>query len=217
MLRILLALCATTVLFAVETASPPKLGIVVDTAAFDASKGVPVKAVMAGTTAATLGVQVGDLIAKINDAEIHSDVDIAKALSGMSVGQAVTLTVQRAGVAKVLAGNLLAPPTAANLLQELGDVRGDLNELKEAVGVRHREPSLAELLHELQMLQEQFPRAAAEFKKLYPDGEFSITIRITSDKNAKEPVDLMQLQDGKDGTLVPPPKPAPAPAPAPQP
>jgi len=199
MSRFLLALCLGTLLTSATAAdpnaAPPRLGVVVESGAFDPSQGVPVRSVVAGSTAATLGVQVGDLIAAINGAATRSDQDIATALSTLAPGQPITVDVRRGGDIRQLSGTLRSAPTSANLLQELGEVRGQVNALKAEVGARTREPSLAELLRELQILQEQFPRAAAEFKKLYPKGEFSIVIRITSDATAAEPVDLLRLQD----------------------
>lgn len=191
-------LCSLTLLVSVSLSAadaPPRLGVVVETGAFDPSQGVPVKSVVAGSTAAALGVQVGDLIATLNGTATRTDQDIATALSALTAGQAITLEVRRGGDLRTLTGSLLTAPTSANLLQELGEVRGQVNQLKAEVGARTREPTLAELLRELQILQEQFPRAAAEFKKLYPKGEFSIVIRITSDATAEEPVDLLRLQD----------------------
>ncbi len=202
---LLLTTCLSFASFAAEVAQPPRLGVVVESGTFDPSQGVPVKSVVAGSTAAAIGVQVGDIIAALNTKPVHSDRDLMAALEGLTVGQEITVTVKRAGADKILTGTLLTPPTSANLLQELGEVRGQVNDLKAEVGARTREPSLAELLRELQILQEQFPRAAGEFKKIYPKGEFSIVIRITSDATAKEPVDLLNLPD--------PTQVAPAPAP----
>jgi hypothetical protein len=94
----------------------------------------------------------------------------------------------------------------AHLCGELGRlVVAPVVDDEHQVGARTREPSLAELLRELQILQEQFPRAAAEFKKIYPKGEFSIVIRITSDATAKEPVDLLNLPDPTQVAPVPAP------------
>lgn len=188
-----LALALFTVV-AAET-EPVRLGVVVDNAAFDISQGLPVKGVAPGSTAASLGVQVGDLMTAINGESVKSDADVLRVLTPLKVGDAITLQVRRNGELRDLAGAILAPPTAENLLAELGAMRGKVNELEQAVDARTREPTLAELIRELQLLQAQFPKAAAEFKKLYPNGEFSIVIRITSDKTAAEPVDLMNLPD----------------------
>jgi len=200
---LLLTACASFASVAAESGQPPRLGVVVETGTFDPSQGVPVKSVVAGSTAAAIGLQVGDLIAALNTKPVHSDRDLIAALEGLAVGQEITVKVKRAGAEKILTGTLLTPPTSANLLQELGEVRGQVNKLKAEVGARTREPSLAELLRELQILQEQFPRAAAEFKKIYPKGEFSIVIRITSDATAKEPVDLLNLPDPTQVAPVP--------------
>lgn len=198
----LIAVCALSLCAAEPATNPIRLGIVVDNTAFDVSKGLPIQSVVPGSTAAQLGVQVGDLLASVNGEAITSDADVLRVLGTLSVGAAITLEVQRAGERKSLSGTVVNPPTAEALLSELGSVRGELNQVKAAVDARTREPTLAELLRELQVLQEQFPRAAAEFKKLYPKGEFSIVIRITSDATATEPIDLMNLPN--PSAVVPP-------------
>lgn len=204
MLRCCLALILALSTLAAE-AEPVRLGVVVDNAAFDISQGLPIKGVAPGSTAASLGVQVGDLMTAINGETVKSDADVLRVLSPLKVGDAITLQVRRGGELRDLAGSILAPPTAENLLAELGAMRGKVHELEQAVDARTREPTLAELIRELQLLQAQFPKAAAEFKKLYPNGEFSIVIRITSDKTATEPVDLMNLPD--PAKALPPPGP----------
>jgi len=217
----LFVLCA--MLSAVEpptalSGDKPRLGVVLDDGAFDPSQGVPVRGVAPGSSAVALGIQAGDLLASFNGKAIHSAADLLAALGEAKTGDTVTIEVVRAGAKHSLTGKLIPPATSATLQQELNDVRAQLADMRVDAAARTREPSLAELIRELQFLQEQFPRAAAEFKKIYPNGEFSIVIRITSDKTAEHPVDLMQLTDPK---AVPPVMPAvvpPAPAvpPAPE-
>jgi membrane-associated protease RseP (regulator of RpoE activity) len=198
----------------------PKLGVILDDSSFDPSQGVPVRGVAPGSSAQALGLQPGDLLATYNGKAIHSSADLLAALGESKTGDAVTIEVLRGGAKQTLTGKLLPPVTSTNLQEELRRVRDELDAMKRATGDRTREPTLAELVRELQLLQEQFPKAAAEFKKVYPNGEFSIVIRITSDKTAEKPVDLMQLTDPKavlPETPAAPSGAAPGAAPAPHP
>lgn len=191
-------------------AAKPKLGVQLEDVPFDPSQGIPVRSVAAGSTAAVLGLQPGDAIRSVNGKAISGFADLLAVVSGLKVGDAVTLEVNRAGAPLTLSGTMLAPANPLNVGNELAKAQEELAELKRAVDMKTREPTLAELIRELQLLQEQFPKAAAEFKKLYPNGEFSIVIRITSDKTAANPVDLMKETPGPT-----PPGGATPPAPAP--
>jgi len=48
------------------------------------------------------------------------------------------------------------------------------------------------VLQKLQDIEKDLPKAAEAFKKVYPNGEFRIVIslEITSDKTAKDPIDI---------------------------
>lgn len=186
----------------VAPVSKPRLGVILDEAALDPSQGVPVRGVAPGSSAVALGIQAGDLLSSFNGKAIRSSSDLLAALGETKIGDQVTVEVVRAGTKQSLTGKLIPPATSASLQQELNAVRAELAELQADATARTREPTLAELIRELHLLQEQIPRAAAEFKKIYPDGEFSIIIRVTSDKHALNPVDLLQLTEPK------PPEPA---------
>ena len=173
-------------------AEKPKLGVALEDVPFDPSQGIPVRSVAAGSTAAVLGLQAGDAIRSLNGKPITGFADLLAAVGGLKVGDAVSMEVTRKGAPLTLAGTMLPAVSPASVGKELGEAQAELDQLKRAVDAKTREPTLAELIRELQMLQEQFPKAAAEFKKLYPNGEISIVIRITSDKTAANPVDLMK-------------------------
>ena len=183
----------------------PKLGVQLEDVPFDASQGIPVRSVAPGSSAAALGLQAGDAIKSANGKTITGFADLVAVVGGLKVGDPVTLEVTRKGAPMTLSGKMLAPATPAAIGNELREAQEQLGQLKQVVDARTREPTLAELIRELQLLQEQFPKAAAEFKKLYPNGEFSIVIRITSDKNAPNAIDLM------DPPTVPPAAETPAP------
>lgn len=215
----LLLLVCCGFLSAAETPPPaagerPRLGVVLDDGAFDPSQGVPVRSVMPGSSAAALGIKAGDLIDTFNGKPIRSAADMLGALADAKTGDAVTVVVVRDKVKQTLEGKLIPPASSASLQQELNAVRAQIADLRAAAAARSEEPTLAELIYQLEQLQAQFPRAAAEFKKIYPDGEFSIVIRITSDKNAKNPIDLMQMTGAEDNApaMGAPAQPEPAPA-----
>jgi len=189
----LVAFAAPVALGAEETpADKPKLGVQLEDSAFDPSQGIPVRAVVPGGTAAVLGLLVGDAIKTINGKPIASFADLLAIVSGLKAGDAVSIEVMRQGQPMTLVGKMLAAATPGSITRELKESQEELARLNREVDARKREPTLAELIRELQMLQEQFPKAAAEFKKIYPNGEFSIVIKITSDKTAANPVDLMK-------------------------
>ena len=203
----LLTLCALMGPLAVGADAPvaekPKLGVALEDVPFDPSQGIPVRTVAPGSTAAMLGLQAGDAIKTLNGKPIAGFADLVAVVGALQVGDAVTVDVTRKGTPMTLSGKMLPGVTAASVGKELNEAQAELDKVKRAVDARTREPTLAELIRELQMLQEQFPKAAAEFKKLYPDGEFSIVIRITSDKNAANPVDLMKNTPPASGTTPP--------------
>lgn len=217
-----LPLLATAVLGAAEPTPPapaerPRLGVTIEDA-FDPSQGVPVRAVTPGSTAAALGVQSGDAIRAVNGKPVANAADLQAAIGGLTVGATLAIDVTRQGRPTQLTGTVLAPLAAANLSSELAEAQREIERLKGAVDAKTREPTLAELIRELQLLQAAFPKAAAEFKKIYPNGEFAIVIRIVSDKNAPDAVDLMKdpkalLPGDSAGGASRPPEPAPGPAP----
>jgi len=170
----------------------PKLGVQLEDIPFDASQGIPVRGVSPGSTAAMLGLMAGDAIKTVNGKPIAGFADLVAAVSGLKTGDALTLDVMRKGAPLTLSGKMLAAVSPASVGNELREAQEQLGQLTRVVDAKTREPTLGELIRELQLLQEQFPKAAAEFKKLYPNGEFSIVIRITSDKTAANAVDLMK-------------------------
>lgn len=207
----------------------PFLGVQIDPTkvqqrgAFDA--GVAVQSVVPGSTAATMGVQGGDLIQVINGHPIASMEDLQHALAPMKVGDPVSVDVLRAGAKKTFTGVLAAKPAPPpSLAQQLHDLQQEVERLR--AETRHP-PDLAEtlgtLVKELEDLKRDLPQASAAFKQLYPNGEFSvqIAITITSDKTAPHPLVIgngpapISPSGSASASTVAPPTPPKAPSPTP--
>ena len=89
-------------------------------------------------------------------------------------------------------GALAERPKPATLAKDVDRLNQKLAEVKELADSQKREPTLAEILQQLKDIEAGLPRAVAAFKKQFPDGEFDIRLQvvITSDKNAKNPVEF---------------------------
>jgi len=207
------------------TAERPLLGVDINTSAGKFDAGVQVSSVVAGSSAAVIGILPNDLIVGINGTPITSMDDLKKVMDGLQVGSNVAIDVQRAGQKTQLTGQLLArpqPPESphAAILR----LEGEISELKRR---QNHPPDLAETLdhvvQELNDLKHDLPRAAEDFKKQYPNGIFTVTIdvNISSDTTAKDPLTIGQRQksDAQAATpaVVPAPVPALTPVPAPKP
>lgn len=180
-----------------QPAAKAYLGVAIDPAAtaFDA-KGLSVLRVEPGSPAAVMGLQAGDRIQSIDGTAMKSQDDLAKVIAGKKPGDQVKLEILRAqgkdGLPQVIqvAGALQEAPRSrsANLTSQLSELQARIAELSS----KSKEPTLAEVLQKLQDIEQQLPRAAEQFKRVYPDGEFRIVIsvEITSDKKAKAPLDI---------------------------
>jgi len=178
----------------------PQLGVQIDerSSAFD--KGLPVLHVIPGSTAAVMGVQVGDLITSVNGTGMTRIADLQTLMPTLKIGEAITIDVQRGAEKKTLSGTMQRAASIRGVADEVRDMRRELDETRRNAGIgEKKEPTLAEVLQMLAEIEKQLPKAVAEFKKQYPDGEFDIDlkIRIVSDKNAKDPIDLVP-QDGDE-------------------
>jgi putative serine protease PepD len=78
------------------------------------SQGVPIGQVKAGTPAAKAGLQVNDVIEKIDGTPITSFAQLVSVLAGDKPGQTVTLTIKRAGQTKQVKVTLGNRPTVKN-------------------------------------------------------------------------------------------------------
>jgi membrane-associated protease RseP (regulator of RpoE activity) len=145
-----------------------------------------------GGTAAAIGIEPNDTVTAINGTPIRSSDDLRTILAAAKLGDQVTVEFLRAGASKTVSGPLLERPRPANLAGELTAAKSELAALRALAKDKAKEPSLAEILQSLQDIDKRLPKAVAAFKKQYPNGEFdiSIRIRITSDKDAKDPIEI---------------------------
>ena len=164
-------------------------------AAETGTPGLQVIEVKPGGTAAALGVEANDRIRSINGVAITSSDNLRTVLAAAKVGDQVTVEFERSGAVRTATGALLERPRPANLAGELTAAKGELEALKSLAASKAKEPSLAEILQSLKDLDQRLPKAVAAFKKQYPNGEFdiSIKIRITSDKDAKDAIELSNV------------------------
>jgi serine protease Do len=66
--------------------------------------------VIAGSPAAKAGIQAGDIITAVNGTPVDATHDLANLINDYSVGQAVTLTVNRKGPTLTLQATLEQRP-----------------------------------------------------------------------------------------------------------
>lgn len=190
----------------VNPAPKPFLGVKVDENAsnFDPSQGLPVSAVIPGSTAATIGVQVGDLLRTFNGAKLGAEADLAAAIGKTKVGDEVVLELVRVnGTAQeklTLKGQITVRPQVGAINKDIAALREEVLALRKLQEERRaKELSLADMLKMLKEIEDNMPAAVAEFKKQYPKGEFNIQIKIdiVSDKTAKEPITIGNQPDAK--------------------
>jgi membrane-associated protease RseP (regulator of RpoE activity) len=183
----------------VSPAPKPFLGVNINENApnFDPEQGLPVTTVVPGSTAATIGIQVGDLLRSFNGKKLSAQSDLAAALSATKVGDEVLVEITRlkdkTQEKLTLKGPISVRPQVGTINKELAALREEVLTLRKAQDERKaKELSLADMLKMLKEIEDNMPAAVAEFKKQYPKGEFNIQIKIdiVSDKTAKDPVTI---------------------------
>ncbi len=188
----------------VNPAPKPFLGVKVDDNAtnFDPAQGLPVSSVIPGSTAATMGVQIGDLLRTFNGKVLTSEADLATAIGTTKVGDEIAVEVTRTNGAvqekKRLTGQIAVRPQVGSITKDLAALREEMLALRKQQDERQsKELSLADMLKMLKEIEDNMPAAVAEFKKQYPKGEFNIQIKIdiVSDKSAKEPITIGNQPD----------------------
>jgi membrane-associated protease RseP (regulator of RpoE activity) len=213
---------------AATTAGKPFLGVQIDenNTIFEPEQGLPVTAVVPGCTAANIGVLANDRIKSINGQPLKTMADLQRAIGELKLGGTVTIELVRKGdkgkeEKKTVSGPVREKLSPKTIGDEMARTREEIMKLKMAAEDKQKkELSLADILKQLQELEEKLPAAVAEFKKLYPNGEFNFTVKIeiTSDKNAKQVIEVgNQPSADVKPPVAPTPEPAPAPAPAPAP
>jgi membrane-associated protease RseP (regulator of RpoE activity) len=180
-----------------QPANKAYLGVAIDPAAtaFE-GKGLAILRVEPGSPAAVMGLAAGDRLISIDGKSLKNQDELAAAIYGKKAGDTVQIEAARAqgkdGLPQTLqlSGVLQETPRSrvGSLGSQLAELQGRISELN----AKSKEPTLAEVLQKLQDIETDLPKAAEAFKNVYPNGEFRITIsvEITSDKTAKDPLDI---------------------------
>lgn len=195
----------TMALFAADEPLQPKtddtakrqayLGLAIDAAAttFE-GHGLVVLRVEPNSPAAVMGIAGGDRITHVDGNPLKIQEDLAKWLKAKNPGERVVIAAlrtqgQNGGVETITyTGVLQELPRSrtSSLGNQLNELQARLAELED----KAKEPTLAEILERLHAIEQDLPKAAAAFKRIYPDGEFriAISVEVTSHKTAPDPL-----------------------------
>lgn len=171
------------------------LGIVIDAAATSfEGHGLVVLRVEPGSPAAVMGIAGGDRLVRLDGQPLTSREELQRLLTAKQPGDRIAIEALRVQGR----GDSSEPFTCTGLLQELPRARTSslgtqLNELQSRLAEledKTKEPTLAEILKRLHDIEQDLPKAAAAFKRIYPDGEFriAISVEVTSHKTALVPL-----------------------------
>jgi membrane-associated protease RseP (regulator of RpoE activity) len=186
---------ATTVPSIGEPRPQAYLGIAIDAAAtaFE-GHGLVVLRVEPGSPAAVMGIAGGDRLLRLDGQPLATREELQRLLDTRKPGDRIVIDALRVhgGDQKTEAftctGTVQELPRTrtSSLGTQLNDLQARLAELEKQA----KEPTLAEILERLQRIEADLPKAAAAFKRIYPDGEFriAISVEITSHKTAATPL-----------------------------
>lgn len=177
---------------------PPRhayLGIAIDAAAtaFE-GHGLVVLRVEPGSPAAVMGIAGGDRLLRLDGQPLTTSTELQRLLATKQPGDRIAIDALR------IQGGDQQPEafTCTGMVQELPRTRTSslgtqLNDLQAKLAeleTKAKEPTLAEILERLQRIEADLPKAAAAFKRVYPDGEFriAISVEVTSHKTAPTPL-----------------------------
>lgn len=194
----------------------PYVGLgVSEVTGFDAPRGLRVTEVAPGATAERIGLQVGDLLISVNGTAVQSSDALRTALQSLTDGAALTLVVERNGTATTLSGTVSDVPRPREQAEQSDRLREEAAALRTAAERGTTRTTLEDTLRLLQQIEQDLPKAAEEFKRIYPDGTFRISIQIDirSDKTAKaaEPLKPAPIPEPAPAPSTPPPAPPTAP------
>jgi hypothetical protein len=157
---------------------PPVLGVTLeDPGSFDPGQGVVVTGITAASSFDHAGVRVGDHLLKINDRAIAKVDDVAAAARTLKVGGELRVTVLRGAETVALTGTVEKMARPRELSQQTAELTDEIAQLR-ALAERHPGGKLEQALALLKQFEADLPKAAAEFKAEYPEGEFKISIHI---------------------------------------
>jgi membrane-associated protease RseP (regulator of RpoE activity) len=173
------------------------LGIAIDDAATSFDKqGLVILRVEPQSPAAVMGLAAGDRLLRVDGTPLTSREEIQRLLANKQPGDRISIDAVRVqgrdGSSEPFScsGIMQELPRSrtSNLGTQLDQLQNRLAELEE----QSKEPTLAEILERLQTIEKDLPKAAAAFKRIYPDGEFRLilSLEITSHKTAIAPIGI---------------------------
>ncbi|MBN8524955.1 MAG: PDZ domain-containing protein [Planctomycetes bacterium] len=184
---------------ATAPAPAPKayLGVAIDPAAtaFD-GKGLAILRVEPSSPAAVMGLAAGDRLLSMDGKALKNQDELAAIISAHKPGDTVQIEAMRPqgkdGLPQTLKLSGVLQDTPRSRVGSLGSQLSELQGRIAELSGKTKEPTLAEVLQRLQEIERDLPKAAEEFKRVYPKGEFriAISVEITSDKSAKDPLDI---------------------------
>ena len=188
MIRVVAILCLVATIAGADPVRPPSLGVSVELEPdpLSADAGLLVTAVRPGSNGARLGVQVGDRIVGVGEVAVVAAEDLRTALAAATVGEPFTLVVERGGERMDLAGELRRETGVRELADRAEALGEELARLQGGDPAQRPRYSLQELLVILRQIERDLPAAAAEFKRIYPEGRFRIGIHIDIDSHAPD-------------------------------
>lgn len=171
------------------------LGIAIDAAAtvFE-GHGLVVLRVEPGSPAAVMGITGGDRLLRLDGQPLTTREELQRLLATKQPGDRIAIDALRVQGSEQkpeafsCTGMVQELPRTrtSSLGTQLNDLQARLAELEKQA----KEPTLAEILERLQRIEADLPKAAAAFKRVYPDGEFriAISVEVTSHKTAATPL-----------------------------
>jgi len=195
LMRFLLLLVCLTYGTAADVApvQPPYLGVgVEEIAEFDAARGLNVTSIAPGATFDRLGIKEGDRLVSVNGTSITSTDSFRAVAMTLTNGMPMAVVIIRNGANLTVSGTLTATPRPRDLAEESDRLRQEASELHALADQVSTKRSLEEALRLIKQVEEALPKAAEDFKRVYPNGTFriSINIDIRSDQGAKDPEKL---------------------------
>lgn len=186
MIRLALLLALVFGAVAEEAVRRPSLGISVDLNAdpLAAEAGLPVTAVRRGSNGERFGLRVDDRIVGVGDRPVAGAEDLQAVLAQAAIGDELTLMVVRGEERLELSGELRAETGVRELADRAEALGQELARLQGGDPAAQPRYSLQELLVILRQIERDLPAAAAEFKRVYPEGRFRIGIHIDIDSHA---------------------------------
>ena len=177
-------------------APKPYLGIALDSGATSfEGQGLVVLRVEPGSPAAVMGIAAGDCLLELDQKPLTNEQVFSDLMRGKTIGDEITIAANR-----LMGEKQYKAFTCTGILQGLPRTRSaslglQLEQAQKrlaALEAKNTEPNLAELLQRLHDIEKEIPKAAAAFKRTYPDGEFRMVVsfELTSHKTAAEPLTI---------------------------